>query len=189
MERKLILVKHSLVTIDKDTPRGDWSLCAEGRHRCALLSERLQPYAPSAIISSPEARAQENARLVAAHFQLPLTVRDGLQEIDRRGFPVLHAAMFRKRMMAFFHQRQHRLMGLESADESVRRFNATIEQLVLEHPEGNLVVVTHGAIMSLFIALYNAVDPFSYWTKLGLPSMAILSLPDYHLLETVPTIK
>ena len=43
--------------------------------------------------------------------------------------------------------------------------------------------------MALFVARIAALDPVPFWKSLGLPSLAVLSLPDYQLLEVVEDVR
>ncbi len=46
-------------------------------------------------------------------------------------------------------------------------------------------MVAHGTVITLLIARHNRVEPYQCWRRLGLPSFAVLSMPDMILLDTV----
>jgi broad specificity phosphatase PhoE len=48
---------------------------------------------------------------------------------------------------------------------------------VAGRPEGDLVVVSHGTVVALFVAAATGVEPYAFWNRLGLPSFVVLSLP------------
>ncbi|HEY3376595.1 MAG TPA: histidine phosphatase family protein [Armatimonadota bacterium] len=185
----LILVKHSLVTVDPDVPRESWPLSEEGRRRCVPLAEALAAFAPTVLVSSLEGKAQQNAELIAPRLGLPVTVVEGLHENDRRGLPVVSTSLFRKRMAMFFKDWHERVMGMESAEEALLRFDTAVRGVVDAHPGETIVIIAHGAVIALFVAAHNQCDPFPYWQTLDLPSMAILTLPDFQLQETVARVE
>jgi broad specificity phosphatase PhoE len=59
----------------------------------------------------------------------------------------------------------------------------------MTHPGKNIVVVSHGTVITLFVEKFNGIDPFSFWKKLDLPSFVVLSLPQHKLVTTIETIR
>ncbi|WP_217231597.1 histidine phosphatase family protein [Streptomyces anulatus] len=55
-------------------------LTAAGRERVRATAERLRPWRPALVVSSPVARALESAHLLARALDLPLTVEPDLRE-------------------------------------------------------------------------------------------------------------
>ena len=49
-------------------------------------------------------------------------------------------------------------------------------------------MVTHGTVMTLYVASVAGVQPMRFWHRLGLPSFVVLTLPDMHILSTVKTL-
>ncbi|GAB4122161.1 MAG: hypothetical protein Fur005_16970 [Roseiflexaceae bacterium] len=47
-----------------------------------------------------------------------------------------------------------------------------------------IVLVSHGTVISLYLSRVAGVDPFTYWQRLGLPSMVIYN-PDTAQIEAV----
>jgi broad specificity phosphatase PhoE len=160
----------------------------EGRARCLPLAERLAGYRPTAIVASREPKATETATLVAAHLGLPHETAAGLEENDRSGFVYVSAAQYEATLAAFFARREERVLGRESAAEAEQRFTAAIHRVLGTRPEGTLLVVAHGTVITLFVARAAGIEPFPFWRRLGLPSFVALSLPDLRLIEVVETI-
>jgi hypothetical protein len=46
---------------------------------------------------------------------------------------------------------------------------------------GDIVVVTHGTVLTLAVAERCMLDPFHFWQRLGLPSAVSLTVPDMTL--------
>ena len=49
-------------------------------------------------------------------------------------------------------------------------------------------MVTHGTVMTLYVASIADVDPMCFWRRLGLPSYVVLGLPGNHIFQTVETV-
>ena len=47
----------------------------------------------------------------------------------------------------------------------------------------DLIVVSHGTVMTLFVAEATGVDPFAFWKKLEMPCAVTLSVPELHFRE------
>lgn len=182
--RRLILVKHALPEIEPGRPRQEWRLSAEGRERCAALAEKLRPYAPARIFSSPEPKAHETALLVAAALDVPFAgTRDDLREHDDRDAPFQGEAAFRRTVREFFERRSERVFGPESAEAACLRFSAAADAICRPDEDGTLVVVAHGRVISLFVGRHERVDEYELWSRLGLPAFVVLDLPEYRVAE------
>ncbi|MHB8647508.1 MAG: histidine phosphatase family protein [Thermomicrobiales bacterium] len=184
MPRHLILVKHSLPALAPGVPSREWRLSDVGRARCISLAERLAVYHPTIIATSAEPKAAKTARIVADALGTPLEVVEQLHENDRSGLGWLGAEELEARIVRFFAAPDQRVMGNETADEAHARFAAAVEDVCARHPDGNIVIVAHGTVITLFVARHAGLEPFPLWKRLGLPSFVVLSLPD-HTLQTV----
>jgi broad specificity phosphatase PhoE len=79
-------------------------------------------------------------------------------------------------------------MGSETADEAHARYAAAVSDVVAQHPTGNLAIVSHGTVMTLFVSRLMNLDPVPFWRRLGLPAYAVLSLPDHKLLQVCDAV-
>ncbi len=181
--RKLILVKHSLPEIFPSVEASQWQLSPDGRRRCAPLASLLAVHEPGPIIASREPKAAETAGIIATLLGRSYEVAEGLHEHDRTGVAWLGAAEFEARVAAFFAHPDELVFGQETASAAWRRFNQAIEQLLQRYPVGNPVVVTHGTVISLFVAQAACIDGFALWKRLGLPSFVVLALPGFQLIR------
>ena len=57
-----------------------------------------------------------------------------------------------------------------------------------KHNSRNLAVISHGTVITLFVAQTNQIEPFSFWKSLGLPSLVVLKLPGMELKTVVEEI-
>ncbi len=79
------------------------------------------------------------------------------------------------------------MLGVETADQSLNRFTVAVDRVVGQgHTKS--IVVTHGTVMTLYVARVTRVQPICLWRRLGLPSYVELTLPDmqrYTVVESV----
>ena len=179
----LILVKHSLPEIVSTLPAKEWRLSQTGRIRCKALAEKLAPFSPDVIISSAEPKAIETARVVADQLNKPFGTFEGLHEHDRTGVGLLDKMQFEVTVNDFFENPDRLIFGRETANQALARFSNALTSVEFEHPNKNLVVVAHGTVITLFVNQFNAIETFSFWRKLGLPSFVVLSLPQHKLVK------
>jgi broad specificity phosphatase PhoE len=187
--RRLILVRHSEVAVEADVPAASWRLSPVGRSKCDRLATMLAEYGPTAIVASTEPKATETADVVARRLGLTVEAMAGLREHDRAGVPFWNdRAEFESRVAEMFERPAELVLGQETAADAQRRFSFAIEEALGRHRHGNLVVVAHGTVITLFVARHNDMDAYEYWRSLGMPSFAVLSVPDMVLLETVADV-
>ncbi len=186
--RYLILTKHSLPEIDPAVPAAEWRLSEEGRRRCEPLAERLAAYRPWIVVSSIEPKARETAAIVAGRLRVPCETAAGLHEHDRRGVGFMSPPVFEASMAAFFARPAELVLGGETATQAQDRFSSAVTAVLAGHSDGDIVVVAHGTVISLYVAPRVGVAPFDLWRRLGLPSFLVLSLPDLTLMQMVETM-
>jgi broad specificity phosphatase PhoE len=173
----LILVRHSHSEADPEVPPAEWSLSAAGRARAGALADRLRPLSPDSIYSSPESKARETADILAAALQLRVTAVPALREHDRTGVPFFHTpGVFEEHLRRLFESPQECVFGNESAAASLTRFRRAIGEVSGSGARRPLVV-THGTVMSLYIAAEIGVDAALIWKQLAMPCYAVLGDP------------
>ena len=66
------------------------------------------------------------------------------------------------------------IFGEETAEAAFSRFSRSIDHLLGEHTDSNLLVVTHGTVISLYLRRWARIDPYPLWENLGMPSFAVV---------------
>lgn len=174
---KIILVRHSVPEIDPARPARQWTLSAEGRARCIPLAEDLRSLQPQQIISSIEPKAQETAACLAELLHLPRTTADGLHEHERPHQSLLTPDAFRAAVASFFRHPDALVFGTETAVQARARFTLALQHVFALHPAQTLIVVTHGTVMSLYLAHLTDQDAFEIWQNLKMPDFVVLNSP------------
>ena len=181
---RLVLVKHSMPEIERDKPASAWKLGEVGRRRSELLAARLSEFSPEVIWSSSEPKAIETAQIVASEFSVPVEIADGLEEHHRDNVPFLSKEVFEEAVERFFRCPDRLVLGTETAEQASNRFAAAIEK-VIDAGQADSIVVTHGTVMTLYVASLAGVQTMAFWRRLGLPSYVVLTVPDMHIESVV----
>jgi 2,3-bisphosphoglycerate-dependent phosphoglycerate mutase len=185
-ERTLILVRHSLPEMATRVPASSWRLSDKGRRRCEALAELLAGYRLARVVTSAEAKAVETGRIVARDLDVPLEIAADLHEHERGVVEsISDSDEFQAQVADLFRHPGETIFGLETADEAHRRFSLAVTDVLERHPTGNLAIVTHGTVLSLYVTRMVGLEPVAFWKSLGLPSFVVLSLPGFELLRVV----
>lgn len=176
MTKYLILVKHSVPEITEDRPANTWKLSEEGRLRAQRLAEELKSFEPEIIISSDELKAKETAELVASQLSLDRQTLPGLGEHNRSNTPYLSHDAFQASIRDFFREPDRLVFGNETANQAHARFYQALHSILNEHRNKNVVVVTHGTVISLFVSRLTGSSDLQLWNQLGLPSFIAMDL-------------
>jgi broad specificity phosphatase PhoE len=181
--QKLILVRHSVPEIDPDVEAARWHLSAEGRRRCLALAHQLADHQPSVIVTSWEPKAMETGEMVAELLGLPWETAVGLHEHERHetGF-VDSQEEFEARVVSIFEQPDRQTFGRETGNAARDRFAQAVRRVLNRHKDKTVGVVSHGTVITLYIAQAVGLEPAPFWKRLGMPAFVVLSLPDLALL-------
>ena len=184
MSQKLHFVRHSQTRIDPTRSSHEWELTELGRQRCDVLAHQLPADRITALVSSPEQKTRATAAPVADHLGLEVEALDGLREMERSDEPVTTAEEFERSIQGVFDCPDVVVYGSESAEDALARFTEAIDRALARHQTGDIVVFTHGTVLSLFIAAHNSdVDGFEIWGRLGMPALVTVSVPDFQLVD------
>ena len=183
---RVVLVKHAQPLLDATKPARDWDLAVEGEEQSKRLGASLRQFLPCRLVTSPEPKALRTCEIVAGELGISsMTVVDGLREIDRPVLPIMSPSEHERVNAHIFTDFDRRVMGRESAREARERFAEAVRTELGRAEENNLVVVTHGTVISLLVSEHNNVDSFQFRKRLQCPSFAVLERPSLGLVEVV----
>ena len=186
--RKLLLVRHSLPEITGDQTASLWQLSEEGRRRCEHLAEMLAAHPPAAIVTSTEPKAIETGQIVGGRLGIPVETAPNLHEHERPGTDLDTLEQFQAKVARLLENPGELVFGAESGDQARERFSTAVHDAMKKHPAGDLAIVSHGTVMTLFLARVAAIDPVPFWRGLGLPAYVVLSYPEMALLQVVASV-
>lgn len=179
---RLILVRHARTIPDPVLPSMEWRLADGAQEACGELAKGLESMSPGRVITSEQEKCRETGRYLAEALGLSWEPVAGLQEQDRTGAPFLDdETEFRALLRRVFDEPDEEVLGQESANEALDRFESTVERVLREASGETLILVTHATVISLFVAKHNNFDAFPFWSTIGMPEALVLRLPDYRL--------
>ena len=182
--RHLILVRHSHPAIRRDSPASAWHLSEKGFNAMPALAEKLSVYQPCDIFSSREPKAVETASRLGVDLALEPQLESDLHEHLRESVGWFDNEQDRtaaiKRM---FDHPNTLVFGEETAHAALMRFSAAVNSIMLRTAAQNVIIVTHGTVMALYVAHYNTVDVFQWWQGLTLPDYVVLKWPERTFVE------
>ncbi|MCC6301027.1 MAG: histidine phosphatase family protein [Anaerolineales bacterium] len=183
--KPLILVKHSAPEIVKNIPAREWKLSALGQGHARELAGLLKRHAPEAIVSSAEPKARETAAILAEELGTDYRVVSNLHEHERARAPFYSHAEFQNLMNELFSAPDKLVFGEETARAALTRFDKAVELVLSAQEEKTIIIVSHGTVISLFVAQLTGLDGYALWQKLGLPSFVALDVQSKSLLDIV----
>ena len=166
---QLIFVRHGESVWNHEgriQGNADPPLSERGRAQAALVAERLaREFKPAAVYSSALQRATETASLIAARLNMPLKIDARLNEYDIGAFTGLTdrevAAQYpdiwaRWEMDALWVP----VPGEEGIYAFLDRITRAMDEIIAAHPGGaEVVVVTHGGVMALYLGDLIGLNP------------------------------
>jgi broad specificity phosphatase PhoE len=176
--KKLIFIRHSAVQIDTAVPSHKWRLSADGRLLARNLASLIAAYNPTRIITSVEPKASETGQIIADALGTPWQTAPNLHEHERS-----KVGYFEKRedfltaVANFFVQYDQLVFGDETANQARERFDTAVHHLIAQFPDDTLAIVTHGTVLTLFLAHYNNFAPFPFWQNIKLPDYFVVASP------------
>ena len=183
----LILVKHAPPEVRPEVASPRWVLSAEGRARCGWLAAELAAQGVTRLYSSLEPKALETAALVGLDLGLEVRPRRDLNENDRTGLAFGTADELKQTIRRFFEAPSALVMGEETADAALARFETALRAVIVEAPDETVAVVAHGTVLTLLVARYNDVDAFEFWEALTLPACVVLDAANFRIEGAVRT--
>jgi broad specificity phosphatase PhoE len=174
--RRLLLIRHAAPLILRDMPARDWPLSDEGRRACKEFAGRLAAYQVAVIVSSAETKARETAAILAAQLGLTAGEDAGLNEHRRENVPYLDRPNFEASIRRLFVEPDTLVFGLETATQAYTRFAGAVARTLAAHPAGDVALVTHGTVMTLYAERHAGVEPFAFWQALTMPDLVVLPI-------------
>ena len=186
MSTRIYLIRHGATQLsaeDRFAGATDVDLSDEGRKQAQALAVRLADDHITAVYCSPMRRTVETASIVARPQDLKPITRDGLREIHhgrwesmRRGeveaqFPEEYAAWEEDPFT-------YAPLGGESGLSVMARALPVIREIVAQHRDENVAVVSHKATIRLILSSLLGFDPRGYRDRLD-QAPACLNVLDF----------
>ena len=139
----------------------DTHLNAEGIRQAETAAERLNGAAPTVIYSSPLQRAHTTAQIIADTLNLPIITDPRLQEIALGDWEGQLGADLHRLYPEQFEARRQDPVGFhapngESLTEVAARAGSLLNELSDNHPEEEVVIVSHGVTLGVVHCLLES---------------------------------
>jgi broad specificity phosphatase PhoE len=180
---RIILVRHSIPAIDPDRPACHWILSPEGVTAAEDLADRLGGFDLTRIVSSDEPKARQTAEIIARAHHWGLDLDPDLREQDRGAVGYLPRADFEAGIARVFASPGELVFGAETADQILARFHTAIARAQHANPGRDILAVTHGTALAIYLSRVAGIDPLSFWQTMTLPMAVLLEAGTVSRLE------
>lgn len=174
MSGKIILVRHAMPTIEPGAPSSLWRLSPEGHSAATAFAAQLRGFDSPAIWTSPEPKAASTAHALAAILRLSVVSADGLREHERTSAGYLSRENLESGVARLVSSDDELVFGDETAAAVFARFSRALAAAQSTAAGRDVIAVTHGAAMSIFVGRRCAVAPLAFWQRLGTPCAVVL---------------
>lgn len=168
--KRIFLIRHCKAAGQEPSAE----LTEEGASQAEALSDFFLQMPIDYIVSSPYARAVATIRPLSERLGLEIHTDDRLRE---RVLSAESRSDWMERLRETFDDQDLKLPGGESSAEAMRR-GVTMIHDVLSRKEKNIVVVTHGNLMSLLLKYFDPKIGFEDWKKLTNPDIFEVQMDD-----------
>ena len=161
---KVYLIRHGKTQWNLESryqgANGDSPLLKDSYREIELLASSLQRIPFEHAYTSPLKRARVTAQALLNHLnpEIPLTIDNQLKEFNLGKMEGMHfedvAAKWPEVLKNFRHhpdKYDESLVEGESFLEVIARFRAAIEEYCRQYPNGNILVISHGAALNAAI--------------------------------------
>ena len=136
-------------------------LTARGREQARRLADWLAHEEIDAVVSSPQRRALETAQPVAAAFELPIEVVEGIVEYDVQSdhyIPMEELRGTNDPRLRDMIEGRWEMFGGESPDVFRARIAGALDALIAAHPGKRVVAVCHGGVINVALAIVLGLE-------------------------------
>lgn len=180
---RLILIRHSMPEVAEDRPSHQWALSAEGQRRASILGVAVAAMKPASLHSSAEAKATQTAEAITLTTGLTLNIEPDFNEHDRSNELFVSKEEFENSVSEALLAPDKQIYGSETIAQSVERFENALLEAEKFSPPGDIAVVSHGTVISGYIASKVDIEVIGFWKSLGLPGLIALNWPDPDKIE------
>lgn len=158
----VILVRHAMPEVMRGVSSRQWGLSEASREDCVLLAHALPPDI-GRVWSSDERKAKETADVIGLRLGLPVGVDAGFGEVDR---PEVWDRDYREAAAGYLAGAGE--PGWEDRPAVTRRFAAAVAR-ASSGTEQDIVIVSHGMAMTLWVASIAPIAVVEWWRGLTFP--------------------
>ncbi|MDQ0253546.1 2,3-bisphosphoglycerate-dependent phosphoglycerate mutase [Evansella vedderi] len=148
------------------------SLTEKGFNEAKDLANFFSNVRIDRILSSPFKRAIQSIQPLAEKLEIDVEINNGLAE---RTLSTINMPDWLEKIKETYEDMDLKYKGGESSKEAMDRIVNVVEKALISESQ-NIVIVTHGNIMSLLLRYYNRNFGFNEWSDLTNPDVYMLKL-------------
>lgn len=170
----LYVIRHAQVEIDPAIPPAEWSLSPEGWTQTDQMAQRVSWEDIAYICHSPEKKAVETARAIAAPRGLIMRAEPDLRELAADVGFMAHDA-FAERVGNYLEGMED--PAFEPFEAAAKRITRCVEDIVSQAAGRPAAIVSHGRILTAFYSsLFGRRLTRREWQSIGLPDLSVLCM-------------
>lgn len=181
----LVLVRHARPQLRAGVKAAHWTLDpgavpeveALGHALAAALPGVSDAKLPSTVVASHEPKALATARELARVWGRPYSQAAGLEEHHRGPLPLVDDLTWRATVGRVFTQPRELVLGEETGVEAQLRFSGAVGAVLdaaKSRGEGLCTIVSHGTVITLYLAAANQLDSIELWASLAMPEALLV---------------
>ena len=170
MGEKIYFLRHARTQVNSMVFPSKWLLSTKGNEEAQLeITPDIFPDVHQ-IYCSNEPKTRQTIQHLAKAHQIPLDTHSGLGEIHFATFEDDNDMFLYMKKECFQHLDENKY-GPESFRAGLQRFTSTLAYLRSENSGKNLLIVSHGTVLSLYFAamhekLDDRIEIYQKWKKL-----------------------
>lgn len=176
MKNKYLILRHAETIKGPNKPAPEWDLTADALEKINYYISERKFSDITKIVSSSEPKAVATGKPIAIHLNLPISEMEEFVEVKREKKFLTDEEFLdqKKRELTNLYQIEN---GVESANQALARFERGIQKLEEKYLDENILIITHGTIMTLYLAKINNDFGSIYenWKKLKFCDLIIIN--------------
>ncbi|WP_207588401.1 histidine phosphatase family protein [Halomontanus rarus] len=156
---------HSPYVPNKEAERG---LSEQGRRDASRVARILTEYDIDVVVSSPYARAVETVQETAEAVDTEVITESGFRE---RTLAENHVEDFEEAITRVWRDPSFSWEGGESNEVAQGRGIETVERTLERWGGKDIVIGTHGNILTLILNYFDETYDFEFWQQLAMPDV------------------
>ncbi|HET8985044.1 MAG TPA: histidine phosphatase family protein, partial [Trueperaceae bacterium] len=140
------------------------------------------------VVASHEPKAVATARELARVWGRSFGQASGLEEHHRGPLPIVDDFTWRATVGRLFTSPATLVFGEETGAEALQRFATGVDSvLATAQSRGDRLttIVSHGTVMTLYLATANHLDSIEFWSSLAMPEALLVRSRDRRLMARV----
>ncbi|MCM3109596.1 histidine phosphatase family protein [Lederbergia lenta] len=180
METVLFMIRHaqSPFVFGKERTR---KLSEQGEHDAKAITEIMRKEKVDIIVSSPYSRAIQTIENIAIEKRLKMQFFEELKERPIKGEYKLPKKDLLKAIKKSYDDKDYCLPGGETMRQAQERALPVISQLLNEYKGKNIIIGTHGNIMTIIMNYFDQQYGYKFWKGTSKPDIYKLSFNENKL--------